>query len=87
MHLILKPIKIVEHKSNQKGDYSKMKWQDIYDIVEKLEDKYPQENILQIRYTDLHKMIIELDGFNDDATKSNEKILEAIQMLWLQERD
>ena len=42
-----------------------MKWQDIYDIVEKLEDKFPQENILQIRYTDLHKMIIELDGFND----------------------
>jgi hypothetical protein len=64
-----------------------MKWQDIYDIVEKLEDKFPQENILQIRYTDLHKMIIELDGFNDDPNKSNEKTLEAIQMLWLQERD
>jgi FeS assembly protein IscX len=63
-----------------------MKWQDIYDIVEKLEDKFPQENILQIRYTDLHKMIIELDGFNDDPNKSNEKTLEAIQMLWLQER-
>ena len=56
------------------------------EILQKLEDKFPQENILQIRYTDLHKMIIELDGFNDDPNKSNEKTLEAIQMLWLQER-
>ena len=30
---------------------------------------------------------IELDEFDDDPNKSNEKILEAIQTAWIEERD
>jgi len=40
-----------------------------------------------IRYTDLHAWICALEGFDDDPEKSSEKILEAIQMAWLDERD
>ncbi|UNM06826.1 MAG: Fe-S cluster assembly protein IscX [Holosporaceae bacterium] len=52
-----------------------------------LEEKYPDKEILEIRFTDLWKWIQALEGFDDDPQKSNEKILEAIQMAWLSERD
>ena len=38
-----------------------------------------------MRFTDLHRWVTELPGFKDDPKKSNEKILEAIQMAWLDE--
>jgi len=62
-----------------------MRWTDTYDIVYALVDKYPDCVILALRFTELHKMVRELDGFADDPNKSNEKILEAIQMTWLEE--
>lgn len=64
-----------------------MKWTDIYDIAIGLEEQHPQVNILQIRFTDLWQWVQDLPGFSDDPNKSNEKILEAIQMAWLDERD
>lgn len=62
-------------------------WTDTRAIVEELEDRYPEKEILQLRFTELHKMVRELPDFSDDPQKSNEKILEAIQMMWLDERD
>lgn len=64
-----------------------MKWSDIHDIAIALEEKYPDKEILEIRFTDLWKWVQELEGFDDDPQRSNEKILEAIQMAWLDERD
>lgn len=64
-----------------------MKWSDIHKIAIGLEEKYPDKEILEIRFTDLWKWIQALEGFDDDPQKSNEKILEAIQMAWLSERD
>jgi FeS assembly protein IscX len=64
-----------------------MKWIDTLDIALALQEKYPSTDILALRFTELHKMVRELDGFADDPQKSNEKILEAIQMTWLDERD
>ena len=64
-----------------------LKWTDTWDIVYLLEDKYPNTDILALRFTELHKMVRELPGFADDPNKSNEKILEAIQMCWLEERN
>jgi FeS assembly protein IscX len=40
---------------------------------------------LDVRFTDLHKWVTELEEFEDDPSKSNEKILEAIQMAWYEE--
>ena len=64
-----------------------MKWRDINEIAIELEEAHPDVDILNLRFTDLWKWIQELPGFDDDPQKSNEKILEAIQMTWLGERD
>lgn len=64
-----------------------MKWTDIYDIAIALEDKYPEVDILSVRFTDLWQWIQKLDGFEGTPQQSSEKILEAIQMAWLDERD
>jgi FeS assembly protein IscX len=63
-----------------------MKWLDVEDIAIALEETYPAVNILSLRFTALWEMITTLSAFDDDPQKSNEKILEAIQMAWLEER-
>ena len=63
-----------------------MKWSDTIDIAIALEEKFPNEDNINLRFTDLHKWICSLDEFEDDPEKSNEKILEAIQMAWIDER-
>ena len=64
-----------------------MKWTDVNEIAIELYEKYPDVDPLTVRFTDLHKMIRDLASFSDDPKKSNEKILEAIQMRWLDEKD
>ena len=64
-----------------------MKWSDVNDIAIELEDKFPDADNLNLRFTDLHKWVTELNGFDDEPNKSNEKILEAIQMAWMEELD
>ena len=64
-----------------------MRWTDIHDIAIELEDAYPEVDILHVRFTDLWKWVQELPGFRGEANQANEKILEAIQMAWLDERD
>jgi FeS assembly protein IscX len=64
-----------------------LRWTDIHDIAIELEDAYPDVDIMQVRFTDLWKWVQDLEGFDDDPDKSNEKVLEAIQMAWLDERE
>ena len=64
-----------------------MRWTDTLEIAIALEEKHPDKDNLNLRFTDLHKWVTELEGFTDDPNKSNEKILEAIQMAWIDERD
>lgn len=65
----------------------KLTWQDITDIAIELEEKYPDADNKNLRFTDLHKWITTLNNFDDEPNKSNEKILEAIQIAWIEERD
>ena len=64
-----------------------MKWTDTQEIAIALYDAHPDVDPTTIRFTDLHKWVMELDGFSDDPNRSGEKILEAIQMAWLDEGD
>lgn len=64
-----------------------LKWTDVRDIAIELEENYPNVEILQVRFTDLWQWVQSLEKFSDDPQRSNEKILEAIQMAWLDERD
>jgi FeS assembly protein IscX len=62
-----------------------MHWTDVRDIAIELAERHPDVKPLTVRFTDLHRWVTELPGFADDPQKSNEKILEAIQMTWLEE--
>ncbi len=63
-----------------------LSWNDSEDIAIALYEKYPDQDPLTLRFTELHKLIIELDGFSDDPKSSNEAKLEAILMAWVDER-
>ena len=63
----------------------KLTWDDAEDIGIALQEKFPDTDPLAVRFTDLHRWVIELDEFDDDPKTSNEGKLEAIQMAWLEE--
>ena len=65
----------------------KLRWTDVQDIAIELEERHPDVDNVHLRFTDLHKWILELPDFADDPKRSNEKILEAIQAAWIEERD
>lgn len=64
-----------------------LKWTDSLDIALDLLDEHPDVDPTQIRFTDLMEWVMELDDFDDDPARCGEKILEAIQMAWIEEMD
>lgn len=64
-----------------------MKWTDTLDIAIELCDNHPDVDPQLVRFTDMHAWVLAIDGFDDDPEKSNERILEAIQMAWIDESD
>ena len=64
-----------------------MKWTDTQEIAIALYDAHPDVDPTTLRFTDLHKWVMELEGFSDDPNRSGEKILEAIQAAWIDEAD
>ena len=64
-----------------------VKWTDTLDIAIELDEAHADVDPQQVRFTDLHRWVTELSDFDDDPENSNEKILEAIQMTWIEERD
>jgi FeS assembly protein IscX len=62
-----------------------MKWTDTLEIAMALTDTHPEVDPQTVRFTDLHKWVTELPEFDDDPARSGEKILEAIQMAWIDE--
>lgn len=64
-----------------------MKWTDTREIGETLADGFPDVDPLTLSFVKMHEMICALPDFDDDPEGSNEKILEAILTVWLDERD
>jgi len=64
----------------------KLRWTDVHDIAIELEDAHPDVDVVNLRFTDLWKWVQDLPDFGDDPNRSNEKILEAIQAAWIEER-
>lgn len=60
-------------------------WQNTREIGELLFDKYDTLDPLTVRFTDMHKWVLDLEDFEGTPDGSNEKILEAIQMAWYEE--
>jgi FeS assembly protein IscX len=64
-----------------------MKWTDTNDIAIALSEKHPDVDPLTVRFTDLMQWVMALEGFSDTPERCGEKILEAIQMAWIDEAD
>ncbi|MFZ1388601.1 MAG: Fe-S cluster assembly protein IscX [Thiolinea sp.] len=64
-----------------------LKWTDTLDIALELLEAHSEIDPRYIRFTDLHTWVLGLSNFVDDPNRSNEKILEAIQMAWIEEAD
>ncbi len=63
----------------------KLTWTSVQSLAEELFDRHPEVDPRTIRFTDLHKWVTELPDFDDNPKGSNERILEAIQMAWIEE--
>jgi len=64
-----------------------LKWTDSLEIAIALDEAHPDVDPRYVRFTDLHDWIFELEEFDDDPKHSGEKILEAVQMAWIEEKD
>ncbi len=64
-----------------------MNWHEVRKIAIALEETHPEADNVNLRFTDLRDWILALPGFVGAPNGCNEKILEAIQMAWLDERD
>ena len=64
-----------------------MIWTDSQQIAEELFDKFPEIDPKSVRFTDLMDWVMALEGFNDDPKHCGEKILEAIQLAWIEEAE
>lgn len=62
-----------------------LKWTDSVEIAIALADGHPEVDPQYVRFTDLHGWVCQLEDFDDDPERSNERILEAIQMAWIDE--
>ncbi|MGD8590763.1 MAG: Fe-S cluster assembly protein IscX [Chromatiales bacterium] len=64
-----------------------LKWVDTLDIAIELDEAHPEVDPRYINFVDLRNWVLELETFDDDPEHSGEKILEAIQAAWIEERE
>ncbi len=64
-----------------------MKWTDSREIAIALLEKFPSQDPARVNFVDLRNWVLALPGFDDDPKRSGEKILEAIQMAWIEEAE
>ncbi|KPA54323.1 hypothetical protein VT25_04640 [Photobacterium leiognathi subsp. mandapamensis] len=64
-----------------------LKWTDSLDIAIELFEKYPDIDPTQIRFTDLREWILALDDFDDEPSHCSERVLEAVQMCWIEDAE
>ena len=64
-----------------------MKWTDTLEIAIALCEKFPEQDPKAVRFTDLYEWVMALPGFDDDPKRCGEKILEAIQLAWIDEAE
>ncbi len=64
-----------------------LKWTDTLDIAIELDEKHPDIDPLSVNFVELRNWVLELDDFDDDPEHSGERILEAIQQAWIEEKD
>ena len=64
-----------------------MKWTDVRLIAIELVEKHPDVDPYTVRFVDLHNLVVDLEDFDDDHARGGEKVLEAIQVAWIDEAE
>ena len=61
-------------------------WTDSLEIAISLEEAHPDIDPITINFVDLRELVMTLEDFNESDTQCGEKVLEAIQMCWIDEK-
>ncbi len=64
-----------------------MNWTDSLEIAIALEETHPQIDPKSVNFVDLRQFVSELDAFEEDSSRCGERVLEAIQMHWIEEKN
>ena len=64
-----------------------LKWNDTLDIAIELDELHPDVDPMHVNFVDLRNWVLALDDFDDEPGHCGERILEAIQMAWMEERE
>ncbi|MCB1867886.1 MAG: Fe-S cluster assembly protein IscX [Gammaproteobacteria bacterium] len=64
-----------------------LKWTDVLDIAIALDESRPDIDPMTVNFVDLRNWIMDLPEFDDDPAHCGERILEAVQQAWIEERD
>ncbi len=64
-----------------------LKWTESLEIAIALDEAHPDADPKVVRFTDLMEWVMALDDFDDDPEHCGERILEGIQMAWIEERE
>lgn len=64
-----------------------LKWTDSLNIAIELDEAHPDVDPLSINFVELRNWVLKLPEFDDDPGHSGERILEAIQQAWIDERE
>jgi FeS assembly protein IscX len=64
----------------------KLTWNDPEEIAWILLERHPQQDPLRLSFPKLQKLILEIPEFCGSPEGANERILESIQMAWLEEK-
>lgn len=62
-----------------------MRWTDVNEIAIELSDNHPDVDPQYINFVDLRNWVMAIEGFDDEPNRCGEKILEGIQMAWIEE--
>ena len=64
-----------------------LKWTETLDIAIELDEAHPDVDPVHVNFVDLRNWVMALNEFDDDPQHCGERILEAIQMTWIEERE
>ncbi len=64
-----------------------LKWVDSLEIAIELDETYPDVDPKFVNFVDLRQWVVDLEDFEDNPEHSGERILEAIQLAWIEEKE
>ncbi|PCI08130.1 MAG: Fe-S assembly protein IscX [Gammaproteobacteria bacterium] len=64
-----------------------LKWVDTLDIAIELDETHTDIDPKFVNFVNLRQWVMELEAFDDDPEHCGERILEAIQLAWIEEKE